>query len=238
MRQRHRHGIDLATTAVEETEEGRHREPTPAPHLTGEEVRSQQDIEMETDELSPRHGRFALRGWWDAVPFQDVAHRLVADAIAQVGQAPHNAVIAPRTILSGHPHHEVFDLFRNARTANRLRGLGTIALPIRACAVPGKNGVGLGHRRHLCQGFLAQLLAKLGECFAIAIRELHATVDLLTENAILGDQVRITKSELFVNRLGDRPPQFLPVHTSITPAKTSSIDDQYGRKRHAIQGEA
>src|SRR6266568_8211991 len=89
MRQRHIHGIDLATTAVEETEEGRDREPTPAPHLTGEEVRSQQDIEMETDELPPRHGRFALRGWWDAVTFQDVAHRLVADAIAQVGQSRH-----------------------------------------------------------------------------------------------------------------------------------------------------
>jgi hypothetical protein len=238
MRQRHIHGIDLATTAVEETEEGRDREPTPAPHLTGEEVRSQQDIEMETDELPPRHGRFALRGWWDAVTFQDVAHRLVADAIAQVGQGPHNAVIPPRTILSGHPHHEVFNLSLNARTANRLRGLGTIALPVRACAVPSQDGVGLGNRRNLCQGLLAQLLANLGECLAIAIRELHTTSDLLTENAILCYQVRIAKPEFFVNRRGDRPEQFLPVHTSNTPNKTSYVDDQYGRKRNEIQVEA
>ena len=230
--------MDGAATDVEAEEYAREHHLQPCPHRIGEEVRSQQDIEMATDELPPRHGRFALRGWGDAVTFQDVAHCLVAHTIAQVGQGTHNAVIAPRTILSGHPHHEVFDLFLNARTADRLQGLGTIALPTRACAVPGKNGVGLGNRRNLCQGFLAQLLAKLGECCAIAIRELHPTVDLLTENAILGDQVRIAKPELFVNRLGDRPQQFLPVHTAITPAKTSSIDDQYGRKRHAIQVEA
>jgi hypothetical protein len=193
---------------------------------------------METDELPPRHGRFTLRGWWNAVPFQDVAHRLVAKTIAQVRQGPHNAVIAPRTILAGHPHHEVFDLFRNARAANRLWGLGTIALPIRACAVPAKDGVGLGNRRNLCQGLLTQLPADLSEGLAIAIRELHATTDLLTENAIFCSQVRIAKPELCVNGLGNRPQQFLPIHTSITPAKTSSIDDQYGRKCREIQGEA
>jgi hypothetical protein len=193
---------------------------------------------METDELPPRHGRFAFRGWWNTVPFQDVAHRLVANMIAQVRQGTHNAIIAPRTILSGHPHHEVFDLFHNARAANRLRGLGTIALPIRACAVPGKDGVGLGNRRNLCQGLLTQLLADLSECFAIAIRELHATTDLLTENTIFCYQVPTAKPEFFVNGLGNRPQQFLPVHTSSTPAKTSSIDDQYGRKCHEIQVEA
>ena len=117
-------------------------------------------------------------------------------------------------------------------------GLGTIALPIRACAVPGKDGVGLGHRRHLCQGLLAQLLAHRGECVAIALRELHATRDLLTEQVILGDQVRITQPELLVNRRGDRPEQFLPVHTSHTPTKASYIEDQYGRKRNEIQVEA
>src|SRR5712691_10187583 len=113
---------DGAATDVEAEEHAREHHPQPCPHRTDEEVRSQQDIEMETDELPPRHGRFALRGWWNAVTFQDVAHRLVADTIAQVGQGTHNAVIAPRTILAGHPHHEVFDLFLNARTANRLRG--------------------------------------------------------------------------------------------------------------------
>src|SRR5712692_1684518 len=104
--------------------------------------------------------------------------------------------------------------------------------------MPSQDGVGLGNRRYLFQGLLAQLLAKLGEYLAITIRELHAAVDLLAENAILGSQVRIAQPELFVNRLGDRPEQFLPVHTSIIPAKTSHIDGQYGRKRNEMQVEA
>src|SRR5215510_14340888 len=86
--QRHTYRIDLATTAVEETEEGRDRERKPAPHLTGEEVGGQQDIKVDTDELLPRPSLCALRSRWDAATFQDGAHRLVADAVAQVGQGP------------------------------------------------------------------------------------------------------------------------------------------------------
>src|SRR6516165_7425388 len=114
---------------------------------------------------------------------------------------------------------------------------GTITLLVREHAVPSQDRIRLGHRRNRFQGLFAQLLAKLGEDFAIAVREVHTTTDLLAENAILGYQVRIAKPELFVNRRGDRPQQFLPIHTSITPAKTSSMDDQYGRKRHEIQAE-
>jgi hypothetical protein len=232
------HTVDGLSTNRDETEEGRNQQPTPTPPLAVEEVGGPSHVPMHTDKLPPRHGRFALRGWWDAVPFQDVAHRLVADAIAQVGQGPHHAVIAPRTILAGHPHHEVFDLFRHTRTANRLRGLRTIARPVRVCAVPSQDGVGLGHRRHRCQGLLVQLLAHLGECLAIAIRERHATRDLLPEQAILRDQVRMAKPELLVNRRSDRPEQCLSVHTSHTPPKAAYIEDQYGRKRNEIQVEA
>jgi len=78
----HTYGVGLLSTTVGETEEGRNQQPKPAPNFTPEEVSGQQDIEMEPDELLPRHSRFALRGWWDAVTFQDVTHRLVADAIA------------------------------------------------------------------------------------------------------------------------------------------------------------
>jgi hypothetical protein len=51
-------------------------------------------------------------------------------------------------------------------------------------------------RRHLCQGLPAQL----GERFAVAVRELDATGDLLAEQAILDNQVRIAQPEFFVNR--------------------------------------
>jgi hypothetical protein len=204
MIQCHIHGTHLATTTWDETQqEGRDHKPKPAPRLTGEEVCSQQDVAMETDELSPRYGLFALRGRWDAVTFQDVAHRLGANRIAQVRQRTHDAVIPPRAILAGHPHHQVFDRSTNARTANRRLGLGTITLLVRKHAVPSQDGVGLGNCRHFFQGLLAQLLAQLGERFAVAVRELDAPSDLLAEDAILGDQVRIVQPELFLNRRGD-----------------------------------
>lgn len=103
--------------------------------------------------------------------------------------------------------------------------------------VPPQNGVRSGNCRHLFQDFPAQLLTNRDKFFALAIRELHAGSDLLAENAILGYQVRMAQPDLFVNRLGDRPQQSLPVHTSTIPAKASSPDGQYRRKRHEIQAE-
>jgi hypothetical protein len=147
-------------------------------------------------------------------------------------------VISPRAILAGHPHHQVFDLSTDARTANRRLGLGTIALLMRKPAVPREDGVGLSHRRQLFQGLLAHLLAQLGERFAVAVRELDATRNLLAEHAILCGHIGIAQPELFVNRRVDCPEQFLPVHPSTTPAKTFYMKDQYGRKRSEIQAEA
>jgi hypothetical protein len=237
MMQRHPHGRDLATTAVDKTEERGDHEPTPAPHLTGEEVRRQQDIEVATDELVPGGGLPTLWRWWNAMMLEYIPHALVAERVSPVGQSSHDAVIAPGAVLAGHPNHQVFDLLVDARTANWLMEMRPVTLLARKRAVPSQDSIGLGNHRHLSQGLFAQLLAKPGECFAITVREVHTTVDVLAEQAILGDQVRIAKPELFVNRLGDRSQQFLPVHTSITPAKTSSMDDQYGRKRSEIQAE-
>src|SRR5438093_291002 len=70
---------------------------------------------------------------------------------------------------------------------------------------------------NLCQGFLAKLMTNLGKGFAITICQGHATVDLLTEYAILGDQVCIAKAGILVHRLGDRPQQLFPVHASFYP---------------------
>jgi hypothetical protein len=118
MMQRHPHGRDLGTTAVDDTEERGDHEPTPAPHLTGEEVRRQQDSEVETDELVPRGGLLTLWRWGNAMMLEDIPYALVAERVSQVGQGSHDAVIAPGAILAGHPHHQVFDLLVDVGTAN------------------------------------------------------------------------------------------------------------------------
>src|SRR5262252_2832937 len=155
---------------------------------------------MDTDEFLPRRGGLAHGGRRDTVAFQDVPHRLVADTIAQVRQSADDAVIPPRAVLAGHPHHEVCDLLVDARAANGLVELGTITLLGRERAVPRQDSVGLGNRRNLFQSLFAQLLAKLGECFAVAVREVYTTADLLAEHTILGYQVRIAQPEFFINR--------------------------------------
>jgi hypothetical protein len=224
-------------TTMKEREQRSEHECKPIPDRAPEKVRGLQHSKMDTDELVPGGGLLPLWRWWNAMLLEDISHALVAERVSQVGQSSHNTVIAPGAVLAGHPHHQGFDLFGDARTANGLVELGTITLLGRECAVPSQDRVGLSHRRNLFQSLFAELLAKLGEYFAIAVREVHTTANLLAEQAILGEQVCIAKPELFVNRRGDRFQQFLPVHPSITPAKTSFMDDQYGRKCSEIQAE-
>ena len=85
-------------TVVEETEQGRDQPSQPAPHRIGEKVRGYQRIHVETDELSPGRGLLALGGGEQPLTFQDVPHRLIADAITQIAQGTDNAVIPPRAI--------------------------------------------------------------------------------------------------------------------------------------------
>ena len=82
------------------------------------------------------------------------------------------------------------------------------------------------------------MLTNLGEGLTITIGQWHTTSDLVAEDPTFGDQVRVAQPELFINRLGDRPEPFLPVHTTITFAKRPFLEEQYGRKRHEFQDEA
>src|SRR5262245_44960435 len=95
---------------------------------------------------------------------EDIPYALAAERVSQIGQGPHDAVIAPGAVLAGHPYHQIFDLFGDARTANGLGALDTITLLGRACAMPSQDSVGLSYRRNLFQSLFAELLAQLGEC--------------------------------------------------------------------------
>ena len=93
---------------------------------------------------------------------EDVAHRLVTDGIAQVGQSPYNPVIAPRAVLPGHPYHKGFDLFVDAGATNRRARRRGVNLLVCQGAVPGEDGVRLRNRRDLLQGLPTELLPNLG----------------------------------------------------------------------------
>jgi len=202
----------VVTITVEATEEGRDHQRTLRPHGIGEKVRGHQHVHVDMDELSPGHALLTFWGGRQTMALENIAHRLVTDRQAQVGQGADDPVIAPGAILSGHPNYESLDLLVNAGTSNRRTGLYVATLLGGKLAVPGQDGVGLDKRRDLFQGLLAELLAKLSEGLTIAIAQLHATSDLLAEDTILCGYVGITQPKLFVNRRTDRHQQLLPMH--------------------------
>jgi hypothetical protein len=85
----------LITVKAHEGEDSRDEQPETGPHIAGEELGSSQDSHMDTDELPPGQGFLPFRGRWEAVPLENIPHRLVAERIAQVSQRTNDAVIAP-----------------------------------------------------------------------------------------------------------------------------------------------
>src|SRR6266571_6959498 len=156
------------TTDMEERAQIREHECKPTPDRTPEKVRGPQHSKMDTDELLPGQGFCALWSRGNAVTFEDIADRLVADHIPQIGQRTDNAVIAPGAVLASHPHHQFFNLLINTGTSDRLTLWRVGMLLVHALAVPGEDGVGLCNSSDLFEGFLTQLLTKLGEYSAIA----------------------------------------------------------------------
>src|SRR5882672_6354386 len=102
------HSVYWVTANMDKTAEVSDHQLTPHPRLAGEKVGGHQHIHVDTGELSPSRGLLAFGGWGKSMAFQDIPHRLVAEAIAQIAQGAHNVVIPPRAILSGHAHHKVF----------------------------------------------------------------------------------------------------------------------------------
>src|SRR5215831_12104196 len=60
-------------------------QPTPCQHLYGEEIRSRQHGHVTANELAPGCGAFPLRRRRDALAAQDVADRLIAHCVPQIG---------------------------------------------------------------------------------------------------------------------------------------------------------
>src|SRR6266705_1967272 len=140
--------MDLPATQVDEKEYVVGYQATQRPDLSSEEVGRHKDVHVRADELLPRGGGLALWGRGDAMAFQDVAHRLVTDRIAQVGQGADNTVIAPGAVFLGHGGA--------SRTLALRRAIELLGHQL---AMPAQNGVGLDDRGHFLQGLLAELLA-------------------------------------------------------------------------------
>jgi hypothetical protein len=67
---------------------------------------------------------------------------------------------------------------------------------VRKFTIPGEDSIGRGNDSNLFQGFLTQLGANLSEVLALTVCQPHPTIDLPTQDAILGYQIVIAKPQV------------------------------------------
>jgi hypothetical protein len=117
------------------------------------------------EERAPRHrtpsaGRKACR-------LQDARNRRAAHMMAHVLQGALNAGVAPRRIVSGHPHHERTDARLQPDAARTGAAVGP--LPCDQLPVPPKNGVGCHEGPDSAQQPTAQAMAEFREAPTLVV---------------------------------------------------------------------
>src|SRR3989441_12946276 len=92
---------------------------------------------------------------------ENVPHRLITDGVSQVGEGPHDPVVAPRTIFLGHADNQGLQISGNFWTAWRRPPLRTIKLLGDQGAVPAEDSIGLDDSGDFRERLLPQLVADL-----------------------------------------------------------------------------
>ena len=87
--------LDPTRRHLDDKHDGIRHQAARRPHLGREEIRRRQYLLVGANEVLPRRGVLARRRRRNAVAFQDVADGLVAHRIAEVGEGPGDAVVAP-----------------------------------------------------------------------------------------------------------------------------------------------
>ena len=116
---------------------------------------------------------------------QNVSHRLIGQAVAQIGQRSDDAVISPASILTRHSHHQGFHVRWNGGAAWILLVFGTIELLGDEPSLPGQDGVRLGNAGDLSERFAPHTLPDLGEGGALGITQPQSRWQLGPQNSVL-----------------------------------------------------
>jgi hypothetical protein len=131
-------------------------QPAQREHLRGEEVGPDQQRQVDPDECRPSCRALAFWCRRQAMTLQDVADRLIADLVPQIGQRPHNPVIAPVTIFPRHPNDQLLNFSLDLRPAGASTSFRAIEFAGHELAVPSQDGVRPGDIGHLAENLAAQ----------------------------------------------------------------------------------
>jgi len=83
------------------------RQAAPGEYFDGEEIDTGKDSHVRGDELLPGAIGLPFQSWRNAIPAQNVADRLIRDAVPQIRECSDDAVVTPTRILSGHLKHQL-----------------------------------------------------------------------------------------------------------------------------------
>jgi hypothetical protein len=160
---------DAAAFQVDEKQHIVSHQAPPTQHLHREEVCAGQNVHVGGDKIPPRSCLASLWCRSNAVASQNVSHRLIGQAMTQIGQRSNDAVISPASILTRHSHHQSFHVRGNGGAAWILPASGTIELLGDESSIPGQDGVRLGNAGDLSERFAPHTPPDLGEGGALGI---------------------------------------------------------------------
>ena len=144
------------------------------------------------DKILPRSCLASLGSRRNAVAAQNVSHRLIGQAVTQIGQSSDDAVISPAGVLSRHSHYQGFHFRWNRRAAWILPVFGAVELIGDELPIPSEDGIGLGDTGDLLKSRSAESLTDLSEGGALGIREAHTGRKVSSQDAILGRQIFVS----------------------------------------------
>ena len=169
---------------------------------------------------------------------QDIANRLIADLVPQIGQRPHNPVITPVTVLLGHANDQLLNLSLDPRSARASTRLRAIEFAGDQLAVPGQDGVRPRHSCHLGENLAAQAMTDLSQRGSLGVRELQPPLQLRLQDAVLGGQIFVPRQQLLVHRPRDVGQDARPIHQSHPTAPFGCREIVEGEIRRGHNGDA
>src|SRR5499426_1293253 len=140
-----------------------------------------------------------------------ISHRLVGNLKPQIGQRPHNPVIAPGAVLLGHANNQFLNCLVDPGSAwaSMLRA---IELARDEPSVPSQNGIRQSGSRYVAECLAAQSTTNLAELRSLGVRELRPTLQLASQDLVLSGEIFIPQQQLLVHRPADVGQDACPLH--------------------------
>src|ERR1035437_8584895 len=140
----------------------------------------------------------------------------------QIGQRPHNPIIAPGPILLGHANNQFLNFSVDPWPARGSPFLRAIELAGDEPSVPCQDGVRQGGSRHLAECLATQSTANLAELRSLCVRKLQPPLQLAPQDPVFSSQILIPQQPLMVHRPSDVGQDTCPLHKPPLCARRSA----------------